>query len=209
MYKSLGKPYTGLAETFERGIQNEESVTKVVSEAQAADKVWVDDCNAGLIRQVIQAYRLFSVRRLEKTYAALTISDVTKRTSDDANDYAETGQYVIKLISNGELNATISKPSEDPATWILRFANSANEGPGVRSEEQHYDDLSRQMARVKTLMTHIKEADRKYGVSKEYIQEVKQIMKGKENAPSGEDGASWAPPNEAFDHDEDIMAELQ
>ena len=209
MYKQLSKPYIGLAEVFEKGIENEEGVTKIVAEAQAAETLWADDCNAGLIRQVVQAYRLFSVRRLEKTYAALTISDVAKRTSEDASDYAETGQYVIRLISNGQLNATISKPSEDPTTWILRFANSANEGPGARSEEQQYDELSRQMARVKNLMTHVKEADRKYSVSKEYIQEAKRNKRGKENNPGGEENSSWAPPNDAFEHDEDIMVDLQ
>ncbi|KAL9129144.1 MAG: hypothetical protein Q9217_002319 [Psora testacea] len=208
MYQSLSRPYTALAELFRNGIENEESAARLVAEAQAGQQVFVDESNFGLVRQVINAYRQFSVQRLEKTYAALTIAEVTRRTSDNPNDYAETGQYIVLLISAGQLNATISQLSGDPADWILRFSNASEDGPLARTEEQQYDELVRQAEKVKALIAHIKATDRKYGLSKEYIQEVKRVKKTKEAGAALEDGNSWHAPGNSLAHDEDMMADL-
>ena len=130
------------------------------------------------------------------------------------------GQYIIRLISSGQLNATISKPNEsEPGGWILRFsAHAAVNGcePGTRSEEQQLDELERQVEKVRLLRVHVREADRKFGVSREYIQEAKRVRKGKESAGIGGGaggemgGETWgALSNEAFDADEDLMGDLQ
>ena len=208
IYQNLSKPYTGLADVFKTGIENEANVTELITEAQVAQQVFVDECNSGLVRQVIHAYRQFSVQRLGKTYAALTIAEVTIRTSDNSDDHAETGQYVIRLISAGQLNANICQTSEDPATWILRFSNSSEDGPHARSEEQQHEDLMRQAEKIQAVVAHVKEADRKYGLSKEYIQEAKRVKKGKEAGTGHEDGNPWIPAADGFDHDEDMMAGL-
>ncbi|KAG8532483.1 uncharacterized protein KY384_002360 [Bacidia gigantensis] len=178
MCQNLSKPHTGLAEVFKYGIDKEEPATKLIAEAQEGNKFWQEECNLGLVRQVLDAYRQFSVQRLGKTFAALPIPEISKRTSWDPNDHVETGQYIIKLISAGQLNATISEPSEDPSTWVLRFFSSSNEGPKARSGEQQFDDLQRQVAKVQTLMSHVRETDRKFGLSKEYISEQKRLKKG-------------------------------
>ena len=162
------------------------------------------DFNSGLVRQVIAAFRQFSVLQLEKTYAALTIAEVTRRTSPDPNDYAGTGQYVVHLICSGSLNASLSEPSEDPASWIVRFSDPTT-GPLARSEEQQYESLAKQTRKVQTLMDHIREADRKLSLSKDYIAEAK---KAKKIGPGGEAEAAWAMHNEGFDQDEDMMGDL-
>lgn len=144
--------------------------------------------------------------RLEKTFAALTIADIARKTSPRPNDYAETGQYVVCLISAGELNATISEPSEDPASWIVRFLVSAS-GPLARSEEQQYDALVKETRKVKILIDHIRETDRKLSLSKDYISDAKKKKKEK-IVEDGQEGGPWITHDTPFDHDEDMMADL-
>ena len=145
--------------------------------------------------------------KLGNTFAALTVADVARRTSPDPNDYAETGEYVIHLISTGVLNATISQPSNDPASWILRFSDSTS-GPLSHTEEQQHQHLEKQTRKIKLLMEHIHEADRKLSLNKDYIAEAKKAKKARLNVlESGVDETSWATQNDVYEHDEDIMAD--
>lgn len=157
---------------------------------------------------MIKAFRQFSVLQLGKTFAALTVADVTRRTSPNPNDYADTGDYVIHLISTGVLNATISQPSNDPASWILRFSDSAS-GPLSRTEEQHHQHLEKQTQRIISLMDHIREVDRKLSLNKDYIAEAKKAKKARLNdVEGGMDESPWMTHGDAYEHDEDMMADL-
>ena len=154
--------------------------------------------------QVIDAFRQFSVLRLEKTFAALTIANIARKTSPDPNDYAETGQYIVHLISARKLNATISEPSENPAKWIVRFSDSTS-GPLARSEEQQYEALAKQTRKLENLLDQVRETDRKLSLSKDYIADAKK--KKKEKAEAAEEGNAWMG-QDPFDQDEDMMADL-
>lgn len=157
---------------------------------------------------MINAYRQFSVLQLGKTFAALTVADIARRTSPDPNDYAGTGDYVIHLISTGVLNATISQPSNDPASWILRFSDSTS-GPLSRSEEQQYQHLEKQTRKINILMEHIREADRKLSLNKDYISEAKKAKKANLNdLEGGMEESPWMAHGDAYEHDEDMMADL-
>ena len=154
------------------------------------------------MRQVIDAYRQFSVLQLEKTFAALTITDIARKTSPDPNDYAETGRYIVWLISTGKLNATISEPSDDPTSWIVRFSDSSS-GPLARSEEQQYEALVKQTRKVRVLTDHIRETDRKLSLNKDYITDAKKKRKD-----GVDEGDPWMAHSNNFDHDEDMMGDL-
>lgn len=208
MYQQLGKPYIGLADVFKDGIRKEESVANLVAEATAGESLWAEDCNSGLVRQVLHTYRKYSIVQLQSTYAALFISEVTRRTSPDVNDYAETAQYVTQLISTGQMNATISKPGEEPSLWVLRFTDAQEKAAGGRTEEQQLKDLSRQITKVKTIMSHVQESERKYGLNKTYVVEAKKMKKDAANG-SG-DGNNWSGHMDGLelDQDEDVMAEM-
>lgn len=160
------------------------------------------DLNSGLVRQVIDAYRQFSVLRLEKCFAALTIADIARKTSPDPNDYAETGEYVVHLISTGKLNATISERSQDPKSWIVRFSDSTS-GPLARSEEQQQEALVKQTRKVKVLIDHIRETDRKLSLNKDYISDAKKRRK----TEGLDDVNSWMERETPFEHDEDMMGD--
>ena len=157
---------------------------------------------------MVKAFRQFSVLKLGNTFAALTVADVARRTSPDPNDYAESGEYVIHLISTGVLNATISQPSNDPASWILRFSDSTS-GPLSHTEEQQHQHLEKQTRKIKLLMEHIHEVDRKLSLNKDYIAEAKKAKKARLNVlESGVDETTWATQNDVYEHDEDIMADV-
>lgn len=160
------------------------------------------DCNLGLVRQVIQAYRQFSVLELRNTYDALTIGHIARKTSPDPNDYAETGHYVSYLIATDKLNAVIEKPSANPASWLLVFCGPIS-GPLARSEEQDHDALALQKIMIIGLQEHIRETDRKLSLHKDYIADAKK--RKKEKADVGDEGNSWNDQGNPFDHDEDVM----
>lgn len=207
-YHATSKAYEGLADVFKEGILNEESVQRLIEEATAGEAWWDPDHNRGLVLQVVKAFRQFSVLKLGNTFAALTVADVARRTSPDPNDYAETGEYVIHLISTGVLNATISQPSNDPACWILRFSDPTS-GPLSHTEEQQHQHLEKQTRKIKLLMEHIHEIDRKLSLNKDYIAEAKKAKKARLTViESGVDEATWATQNDVYEHDEDIMADV-
>ena len=136
----------------------------------------------------------------------MTIAHITRKTSPDPNDYAGTGRYVVSLISAGELNATISEPSDDPKSWIIRFSDSTG-GPLARSEEQQHEALVKQTRKAEDLVCHIRELDRKVSLSKDYIGDAKKRKK-EHNGEGAEAGVTWPSHGEGFDHDEDMMGDL-
>lgn len=156
---------------------------------------------------MIAAYRQFSVLELGKTFAALTVSDITRRTSPDPNDYAETGQFMIHLISSGHLKATVSQPSDDPAGWIVRFSDSST-SPLADAEDRQYEALVRHTQNIKYINENIREIDRKLSLSKDYLAEVKKGKKNKNGDGGIDEGGSWMNHGDLFDQDEDMMGDM-
>ncbi len=162
----------------------------------------------GLVFQVIDAFRRFSILKLGQTYIALTIADVAKRTSDNPNDYNGTAHHLISLISAGQLNATITQ-ANDVRNWVLRFATSSTTGPLARTEEQTSEDIIKQFSHTTALSNHVKELDRKMGLSKEYIDWAKKAQRSKELSPNGDLEPSHSHgPDEYAPDDEDMMGDL-
>ncbi len=153
---------------------------------------------------VLDAYRQFTIAKLGSTYAALPLPIVTRRTSPGSDNHAETAQYIARMISSGQLSATLDQQGQDPQSWILRFATSANTEPRARSEQEQYDELVRQASRASKLADHVRETNRKLSVSKEYINWIKQ-PKNDQTAQSGM-GEPTLPESLPFD-EEDIMAD--
>ena len=144
--------------------------------------------------------------KLQKTHVALHIRDVARRTSPNPADYLETLRYISSLILSGQLNATLVESSEDPAAAILRFPTASQPGPQTRSEEQLLEDLRAQTSRIVNLNDHVREIDRRLGLSKEYISSAK-VHKNKD--PGGHaDFHTALQINDDYIADEDMMADL-
>ena len=166
------------------------------------------DRNIGMVLQVMDAFRRFSILKLGQTYAALTVAEVAQRTSDDPYNSDETARYLMLMISNGELNATLTKV-EDVGRWVLRFATSSTTGPLGRTEEQLNEEINKQLARTTILSNNIKMLDRKMGLSREYIEWAKKVPKDKEFSPNGElDPGPFQGPDHFGLEDEDMMEDL-
>lgn len=207
IYASLARAYDIIARTFREGIVGENSAHRLVAECDAGRALWREDCNTGLVKQVIDAFRRFSILRLERTYVALRILDVAHRTSPEPTDYAETAAYVSSLISSGYLNATLTQSSEEPHAWVLRFAASSTTGPQGRTEQQQYEDLVKQTTRTMKLSDHVREADRRLGLSKEYLDWARRIQKSKDAGGNVELGG-FGTMSDEYVVDEDMMSDL-
>lgn len=155
--------------------------------------------------QVIDAFRRFSILKLEQTYVALRISEVAEWTSPEPYDYAETANYVKSLISSQLLNADLVESSEDPQNWILRFALTPTSGPQARTEQQLYEDLVKQANRTTKLTSYVRDADRRLGLSKEYIDWCKKASKNKD---ATNDINPTIFTSDDYIGDEDMMADL-
>ena len=126
--------------------------------------------------QTLDAFRRFSILKLQSTFAALPLLIVTQRTSRDPDDHAETGRYILALIESNQLNASLSQPSGDPRTWIVRFAESSSPGSSTVSEKQMHQELKDATARIIELGSYIKNSDRKLALSKEYVERSRQAQ---------------------------------
>jgi COP9 signalosome complex subunit 3 len=159
------------------------------------------------VRQVIGAFRRFSILKLEKTYVALYIREVARRTSPNPADYRETVEYVRSLIASGQLNATLVESPEGAETAVLRFPTSSHPGPQSRSEVQLLENLRAQTDRIGNLNDHVREIDRRLGLSKEYLDSAHNMLRPKD--AGGYMGFnSAAPANDDYVADEDMMADL-
>lgn len=153
--------------------------------------------NFGLVRQAADAFRRFSVIELGKTYTALRIADVAKRTSPTPTDSAETANYVKDLIVSRQLKASITEIGSDLGSWVLRFEDGSAE---AAPESQIYEDLTKAKEHMENLIAHIRESDRKLGLSREYLDYTKKI----------ESKAATANPDASDEYaglDEDMMVD--
>ena len=198
--KAIAKPYDCLADAFKSG-----SLARLRGEIEEGQQFWAQDCNTGLVLQVFDSFRKFSVLRLGNTFAALSIAEVARRTSPDPTDLNETAAYVTFLITTGQLQAVIThSPSTDPPTLpILRFLPSSST---LKTESQISIDLAMQTAALQKLLKHVGDNDYRLEISKEYVDMLRKLKKQKEQAGK-EDGSGFQ--GATFDDvDEDMMADL-
>ena len=155
--------------------------------------------NFGLIKQVFQSFRKFSVSKLSKTYSSMAVADIAKQTSSDPSNASETAVYLQWLISTGQLNATLTERGPGHRSWILKFEDVI-EG---KSEGQQLRELKEIEARVHALSARITESDQKMGLSKEYLEWCRKAdAKSKDEVPGVQNTLEELVP------DEDMMVDI-
>ncbi|KAL8936930.1 MAG: hypothetical protein Q9211_003947 [Gyalolechia sp. 1 TL-2023] len=204
--RTLGKPYEALGVIFRDVISKEVDARRLDAEVHAGNQKWSEDHNMSLVLHVLDAYRQFTIIKLGLTYAALPLPIVTQRTSSNPDDHTETAQYISMMINSSRLNATLDQRTQDPQSWVLRFALSPSTGPRARSEQESYEELVKQTARNAKLAEHVRETDRKLTLSKDYINWLKQSKKDTLSTATEVEEASTLPGQHPFD-DEDIMGD--
>jgi len=191
--KTIAKPYECVAQAFKG-----QSLDHLRAEIEAGDEIWQEDNNYGLVVEVYQAFRKFSVLRLGKTFAAIPIAEVARRTSPDLHDLGETLAYVESLIARGDLNAVITATPK--GVDILRFLPES----AVKTEAQVEQDLALKIQELRLLLKHVNDLDYRMEVSREYIDCLKKLKKIKDDDKRSGVGSG----HRAMDDiDEDMMEE--
>lgn len=168
----------------------------------------LQDCNTGLLIQVLDALRRFSIQKLENTYVAVSIPEVGARTSPIPTNHSETEAYIVSLISAGQLNATLSQSGDPSKPSILRFSGTSTTDQRSQSEATQYANLVKQTQKIKTLAEHVRVTDKRLCLSKEYIEWVKKAKKTKEAGGRAADGNPMDMTGDDYGVDEDMMADL-
>jgi COP9 signalosome complex subunit 3 len=157
----------------------------------------------GLVIQVLGAFRRFLIQRLERIYAAVPISVVAQKTSPQPDNVAETEAYVTSLIASGQLNAAL-EPAKDPSQGsMLRFAISSYDGRLAHNEAHHLDELTKQITRFAELDVHVKGAERRLELTKEYLDHTRKVRKGKDS-----DNSIFASTYPTDGVEEDVFADM-
>ncbi|KAK4498231.1 hypothetical protein PRZ48_010888 [Zasmidium cellare] len=189
--RSLSKPYEALADDFDK-----RDYKKFIAEADAGEVVWADDGNQRLVKEVADALMRYRVTDLQKTYAALPVTRVAHLIELSAND---TMQLLQNMIQAGYLKASISSGGSDS---VLRFHSTDASSTSLAAK-----DLEAQTERIQSLVTFIRDADRRLQLTKEYVDHQKRMKKS--GGPDGEIAdamdLTWDPPANLDDGDEDIM----
>jgi COP9 signalosome complex subunit 3 len=197
--RAIAKAYDCLADAFKS--HDSERFRAEIAEGQS---LWSQDCNTGLVLQLFDAFRKYAVIRLGKTFVALSIAEVARRTSVDPSDVNGTVEYVTALISQGELNGELTAPSSGSDQMpVLRFLPSA---ATTKSEAQLQQDLAAQIGELRNILKHVSDYDHRLEITKEYIAFLQRLKKQKEQAAkSGTAGVSEA---QFEDIDEDMMGDI-
>lgn len=194
--RALAKPYDCLVEAFTSG-----RLVRLKGDIAEGQSFWLSDCNFGLVLQVYDAFRKFSVLRLANIYAALPLTEVARRTSPDPLDLVETASYIATLIVSGEVNATLTR-AQNPATpATLRFLSSSSVR---RTEADLHHDLQTHKAELESILKHLQDRDHRLEISKDYIEKLRVMKRQQEQEAKagGSGGQAMA------DLEEDVMADL-
>ncbi|RFU27939.1 hypothetical protein B7463_g8393, partial [Scytalidium lignicola] len=195
-YNVLGKPYETVAMIFQRG-----TAARLKAEVEAGADIWRNDCNTGLILQVLAAFQKYEIRNLATIYSKISIPEVLSLTmSAETADYLsspEAAELLIRdMIADGSLQASLS-PSSSGNPGVLTFSPT---GGTVLSEAEIQKELAAAMNRIQALTKEIKQTDRSLTHEKEYIKHAQKQRKNAKNVLEGGVDPDW----NAVD-DEDIM----
>ncbi|KAB8345997.1 hypothetical protein FH972_023049 [Carpinus fangiana] len=195
--RALAKEYEAVAEAF-RGTDGK----KLEAEAYEAQEEFRNAGNEGLVRNVVARHRQLAISKLANTYAVVPFSMVAKLLSISDSDAA---QYVQRLVQEGLLQASIEQAEGQS---VLRFG----EKQGQESEQQLKAELLRQTKRIKELSRYIAEADRRLGLSRDYVEHVSRQRKQKtatQDVPDQEEAMDMSFGGAASEEDEEsVMADV-
>ncbi|KAJ5447852.1 hypothetical protein N7445_002673 [Penicillium cf. griseofulvum] len=198
MYQSLTRPYIILAHAFERG-----DLKRLNAEIEAAKEVWCADNNYGLVSQVVGAFFSQTVIKLGKTFAALTVADLSKQVFPSPVCAEGTGSAISSLIMSRALNATLVQTKEHAEPSMLRFS-SIHSLPRLSRELDLQSQLKKEMRLMETLVINLGETNNNLGLSEEYVNSLNkgQVLSGSSEVNPIVEGEA------GHEMDEDLMGDM-
>ena len=195
--RAMAKAYECVADVFKAG-----NMAQLRAEIETGNSLWQEDGNYGLMVEVYQAFRKFAVLNLGKTFAALSIAEVARRTSPDVRDLDETKAYLGTLIASGALRAVITDGANEDQT--LRFLASTT---STRSEAPVEALLAAHTQELQILLKHVDDTEHRMEVTKEYVDYLKKLKKIRDDDKKN-GGTSTGRSAAVDDVDEDMMEEF-
>ncbi|KAJ5888824.1 hypothetical protein N7495_008865 [Penicillium taxi] len=188
------KPYIDFAQAF---ISSD--YKKVEAQVQASQDLWTADYNMGLINQVLVAFKKYSLIKINKTFAALTVSEISEQLSWLPDDPKGAESSIASLIMSGALNAVlVHRPMADT---MVRFINETT-SPRLSHEIETQDRFKGESQSLEALMRGLTEINHSLGLSDAYVDglETSQHME--------EDRAMTTMTNIGTDIEEDLMVDF-
>jgi len=153
--KQVGQPYDELATAYGTG-SNEDLVKCVENNTE----VYLKDSNMGLVGQVVSALHDQNIRKLTKTYLTLTFESIASHLQIKEE---EAQQRIIRLISTGELAATIHQNSS-----YVEFKET--DAQYVSPQMVHF--LEAQIKETLTINRNVVDLDRNIESSEKYARKL-------------------------------------
>jgi COP9 signalosome complex subunit 3 len=202
--RAAAKPYEALADAFSTFADGSGSGSRAVQKLKAqinrGGPIWDEDGNTGLVRELLDHQQRVLISGLSWRYSAIPMTDVAEYTGSSVDQIVP---YVKKLINEGHLNARIDQLQGPEQLVVLRFFLDPTQGPLAKTEKQQQQALFEQTERNNLLAAHVKSADYRLSLTREYVEHVKRQNKKAANASSEAMETSWD-----SQPDEDMMADL-
>lgn len=144
-----------------------------------------------------------TVIKLGKTFAALTMADLSKQVFPSPVCAEVTGSAVSSLIMSSALNATLVETKDHAEASMLRFS-SIHSLPQLSRELDLQSQLKQEMKLMETLVINLGETNNNLGLSDEYVDSLHkgQVWSGSSEVNpiiGGEAG---------LEMDEDLMGDM-
>ncbi|KZV24896.1 hypothetical protein F511_16555 [Dorcoceras hygrometricum] len=114
--KNFSQPYLELVSSYSAG-----KISELEAFVQANKDKFETDKNLGLVKQVVSSMYKHNIQRLTQTYLTLSLQDIANTVQ--LNSPKEAEMHVLKMIQDGEINATINQKDgmvrflEDPEQY--------------------------------------------------------------------------------------------
>ncbi|RPA93717.1 hypothetical protein L873DRAFT_1815426 [Choiromyces venosus 120613-1] len=173
-YKALSRPYESFASAFKAG--NPELLRTEV--AQLVD-VFRQDNNTGLAIQCLEAFRRMQIIALRDTYVTLSTEEISKKDLEvtgrggDIGGKEGTEAVILGMIEREEISASLSHshPNPEQSQTTVHFHNHPVD------ESRNLAALQVELRRIMTLNKQMKTINKKYGMSREFIQYMVKMAK--------------------------------
>ncbi|KAG0636556.1 hypothetical protein HOY80DRAFT_1054128 [Tuber brumale] len=173
-YKALSKPYESFAAAFKAG--NPELLRTEVT--QLVD-VFRQDNNTGLAIQCLEAFRRMQIIALRDTYVTLSTEEISKKDLEvtgrggDVGGKEGTEAVILGMIEREEISASLSHshPNPEQSQTTVHFHNHPVD------ESCNLAALQVELRRIMALNKQMKTINKKYGMSREFIQYMVKMAK--------------------------------
>ncbi|KAL1310886.1 hypothetical protein AAFC00_001117 [Neodothiora populina] len=204
---ALSKGYEALGHVFRlRDLQ------RFYAEVDTGAQYWADDGNTALVNQVAESLRRYRVSDLQLTFSALPLDRIATHLSLGQE---ATMSLLTSMIRDGHIRATITQPTQkqsETSRPVLRFLSHNPDHTPI--DLNQHAVLATKYQAIERLAKHVKEADRRLAISREYVEYVRRSKRAEgAGAPGYEDPMeeSWDAPagGSGGDADEDMMGDLR